>query len=196
MSRGFAPLAVAFVLALLIGGVVGYFLVKKDQKPLLLNSNKSQQNQNVSNTTMTSTQTAATSSMKASNEKTYQNAQFGFSFKYPSDWTVEENNNLTTLLFNTTFKKDGKIVMGINTPAPEVFYADSVSVITTRIPISDGSTIAKSIYGKRGTSEKDSIEITWDNLSHPNQPSRMGMSYSLENEKIFDAIVSTLRFVK
>lgn len=87
MKKGFAQKILVIIAALIVGGGVFYFLMKSEKIA------PTTQNPSASN----SQATPSTTQDIAANWKAYHNEQYGFSFKYPSDYTIQDGkpNSIT-----------------------------------------------------------------------------------------------------
>ena len=82
LKNGLAPLALVFILAVLVGG--GYFLVSKKLKVESIKKEVTTEQSDVS----------------TKDWKTYRNGEYGFEFRYPRDWDVKKlTDNGVVLIF-------------------------------------------------------------------------------------------------
>ncbi|MCX6752632.1 MAG: hypothetical protein NTZ87_04025 [Candidatus Nomurabacteria bacterium] len=108
-QKGFiVPLLIAIIAVLVIGGGVYIYNNKKVGEPVLPEDTTTQtttQNQQQTNT-RTLPVTLDLSSSSTSNWKTYTNNEYGFEFKYPTDWTYVQPSKFVTSI---RFFKSSKI---------------------------------------------------------------------------------------
>ncbi|MEI6327382.1 MAG: hypothetical protein WCO78_04690 [Candidatus Roizmanbacteria bacterium] len=96
----------------------------------------------------------------ASNSKTYQNAQYGFEFQYPSAWKIEENKLVKIIALDPTKTSlSANLAQGIDSPNGLIsIYYESVNQKTCTQNMIDNGTpkIAENIFRSEHTITSDS----------------------------------------
>lgn len=88
-TKGFiAPLLLALIALLLIGGGAYVYTQKKQENPPMTGNVTLPQATSTTRTTKQANSTTQTSSSQTTDWKTYTNNQYGFSIKYPATWVA------------------------------------------------------------------------------------------------------------
>lgn len=111
-QKGFiVPALIAVIALLVIGGGVYIYESKKIEAPVIDNNvqqtDQAQQSTGVQNAPVTTQTNNPSSQADTSNWKTATNIAFGFSFKYPSNWFVDDNLTVNTCCLNITSYNTG-----------------------------------------------------------------------------------------
>ena len=158
-------------------------------------------------TNTTTTNTAATDSA-AAEWRTYSNSSFGFTIKYPSDWTAvdtlqipgKESTTSQSLKISTT---DATITMYIDPtgwggPAPEITY--SGRILSNKLVLSDRKVVPPLADGEDGIApDPGQIALLQDSSMALNHNSHgyyiSAVNPGLQKENIIVQILSSLEFV-
>ncbi|OQA52139.1 MAG: hypothetical protein BWY43_00625 [candidate division WS2 bacterium ADurb.Bin280] len=187
-------IAVTAVIFLAIGYVAGKNEVDNQQTALVEDT--------ATTTTTALKSTTATTSATADETaswKTYTNEEYGFSFKYPGDYRLEENvtpgEDNSNIVFNVAgVEKDSAGDWGIMIIVEDSNLESSIQALKDRNSSAEYSESTKSISGKSWIAEYNGV--TYEYFSENNGYTyRIGWAIG-DTNRIEDQILSTFQFTK
>lgn len=134
-QRGNALVLGIIIGMILMGAIVGAYYLGVQKNQLVYNTTQTQSSTEISTKTVLPSPT-----MKPSNLKTYTNSRYGFSFEYPSEWTVsEEPGIINTSETNVHLKFEDKQVLGVYAAIPPMGCGPTDPSTTKRSTFQIGS---------------------------------------------------------
>ncbi|HBA46112.1 TPA: hypothetical protein DEQ22_02420 [Candidatus Nomurabacteria bacterium] len=207
-KKGFiVPMLLAIIALLVLGSGVYIYQNKKAKTPIVVGNEEQQSNIQIS---PVNTQT------NNANWKTYTNTQYGFEFKYPSDYSLKESS----IYFSEEIPEGKRVFMESPTcktlvtgggPWPKDCVSFNLLIQKNKISIAtDGVIVIKTatqVAGYFAERVEDNSGGMWDGLSQIYVQFEKGgdwyisyLSYNSENktaaENLFNQILSTFKFTK
>jgi len=144
-------------------------------------------------------QSATTSQTIPSDWKTYRDEEYGFEFKYPATWEIQESSTLKSTK-GRDFLENGIILMTLNNPIPEIGYEAWKETEEKNIPISGSTKVFHKFIFTPLPSYPDYdsfILVTW-NTEDWQRSGKIGIPKLQDNDfriSILNSVLSTFKFI-